>query len=232
MRTFFLFWLLTWLTGNPLLAGLIILLIFGGSYLLYSRRLYRLRRLWRERGLARQLQRLLAINPENAKAHSDLGGLLARRGRFADALPHLEKAIGRSDDIPDTNFFLGWTCLELGDVDRGRRYIQRSLDLNPRFGYGEPHLRLGDYFLRREDYKEAIPQYEASREVHSSGLEGVYKLAECHLAIGEREKALTILREGLEAYRALPWYRKQEERGWARKARSALRRARRTDHRS
>ena len=37
MRTFLLFWLLTWVTGNPILAVAIILLLFGGSYLLYSR---------------------------------------------------------------------------------------------------------------------------------------------------------------------------------------------------
>jgi hypothetical protein len=53
MRTFFLFVLLSWVTGNPILAGAIILLILGGSSLLYSRRLYRLRQAWLDLGRIR-----------------------------------------------------------------------------------------------------------------------------------------------------------------------------------
>ncbi len=225
MRTFFLFALLTWLLDSPILAGLVLLAIFGGGYLLYSRRLFRWRQRWKDRGEVRQLRATLAVNPEDAKAHSDLGGLLARRGRFAEALPHLEKAIARCDDIPDTNFNLGWALLKEGNLEKGRRYIAAALAINPRFGYGEPHLRLGDYFFERKEYKEAIPHYEASREVHGSGMEAATKLGECYLAIGEPEKAVAVLREAVAVYRTLPWFRKQEERAWARKAKAALRRA-------
>ncbi len=225
MRTFLLFWLLTWVTGNPILAGVIILLLFGGSYLLYSRRLYRFRQVWRDVARIRELRAELAINPENAKARSDLGEMLARKGRFAEALPHLEKAITRCDDQPDTNFYLGWTHLALGDMEQGRRYIMRALELNPRFGYGEPHLRLGDYFFARGEHKEAIPHYEAFRDIYTSGVEGLYKLGECYLATGQREKATDVLRGAVSAFQTAPWYRRQEERAWGRKAKRTLRRA-------
>jgi len=232
VRTFFLFALLTWLLGSPILAGFILLVIFGGGFLLYSRRLFRWRRRWRDGAAARQLQESLAINPEDAKAHSDLGGLLVRRGRIAEALPHLEKAIPRCDDIPDTNFYLGWGLLKEGDLETGRRYIEAALAINPRYGFGEPHLRLGDYFFEQMDYKRAIPHYEASREVHSSGMEAATKLGESYLAIGEKEKAASTLQDAVTIYRTLPWFRKQEERGWARKAKVMLRRARRATNNS
>jgi len=225
VRTFLLFWLLTWVTGNPILAGAIILLFFGGSYLLYSRRLYRFRQVWRDVGRLRELRAELAVNPENAKARSNLGKLLARKGRFDEALVHLEKAITRCDDQADTNFYLGWTHLALGDLERGRRHIVRALELNPRFGYGEPHLRLGDFFFARSEWKEAIPHYEAFRDIYSSGIEGLYKLGECYLLTGDRVKGVEALREAAAAYRGAPWYRRQEERAWGRKARRALRRA-------
>ena len=225
MRTFFLFVLLSWVTGNPILAGAIILLIIGGSYLLYSRRLYRLRQAWLDLGRIRKLRAELAVNPDDAKGRSDLGAILVRKGRFAEALVELEKAITRCDDLPDTNFYLGWTHLALGRVEQGRRYIVRTLELNPRFGYGEPHLRLGDFFFARGEYKEAIPHYEAFRAIHSSGVEGLYKLGECYLAIDEREKASEALREAVAAFRDSPWYKRQQEQGWGRKARRALRRA-------
>ncbi len=223
MRAVFLFALLSWITGNPITAAVIVLVIAGGSYLLYSRRLYRLREAWQDSARARRLQADLAINPDDAKARSDLGAILVRKGRFAEALGHLQKAITRCDDVPDTNFYLGWSHLALGDLERGRRYVSRALELNPRFGYGEPHLRLGDFFFARREYKEAIPHYEAFRGIYSSGFEGLYKLSECYLAVGEREKAIEVLREAVESYRTAPWYRRQEERRWGRKARRALR---------
>ena len=131
VRTVLLFWLLTWVTGNPILAGAIIMLIFGGSYLLYSRRLYRFRQAWREVSRIRELRAELAVNPENAKARSDLGEVLARKGRFREALAHLEKAITRCDDQPDTNFYLGWTHLALGDLEQGRRYNHAGAGAEP-----------------------------------------------------------------------------------------------------
>ena len=225
MRTFFLFVLLSWVTGNPILAGAIILLILGGSYFLYSRRLYRFRQIWRDGARIRRLQAELAINPEDAKARSDLGELLVRKSRFVEALGHLERAITRCDDLPDTNFYLGWTHLALGDQQQGQRHIMRALELNPRFGYGEPHLRLGDCFFARGEYKEATPHYEAFRAIHRSGVEGLYKLGECYLATGEREKAVEVLREAVAAFRVAPWYRRQEERRWGRKAGRTLRKA-------
>jgi tetratricopeptide (TPR) repeat protein len=226
MRTVFLFVLLSWITGNPLLVGAIILLIVGGGYVLYSRRLYRFRGAWRDSGLIRRLQAELAVNPDDAKARSDLGALLVRKGRFAEAVEQLEKAILRCDDVPDTNFYLGWAHLAQGDVERGRRYVERALELNPRFGYGEPHLRLGNFFFSRGEHKEATPHYEAFRAIHSSGMEGLYKLGECYLALGERERAAEVLREAVDAYRTAPWYRRQEEGAWGRKAMRALRKTR------
>lgn len=225
MRTFLLFWLLTWVTGNPILAAAIILLLFGGSYLLYSRRLYRVRQAWRDVARIRELQAELAVNPENAKARSDLGEILARKGRFDEALVHLEKAITRCDDQPDTNFYLGWTHLALGDLEHGHQSIMRALELNPRFGYGEPHLCLGDFFFVRAEYNQAIPHYEAFRAIYSSGVEGLYKLGECYLATGQREKGIEVLREAVGAFSSAPWYRRQEDRAWGRKARRALRKA-------
>jgi len=225
MKTFFLFVFLSWVTGNPILAGAIILVILGGSYFLYSRRLYRVRQTWGDGARIRTLQAGLAINPEDAKSRSDLGALLARKGRFVEALGHLERAITRCDDVPDTNFYLGWTQLALGDQQQGQRHIMRALELNPRFGYGEPHLRLGDLFFARGEHKEAIPHYEAFRAIHSSGVEGLVKLGECYLATGEREKGVEVLREAVAAFRTAPWYRRQEERRWGRKAMWALRKA-------
>jgi tetratricopeptide (TPR) repeat protein len=222
MRAVFLFALLSWITGNPIAAAVVVLAIIGGSYLLYSRRFYRLRDAWRENARIRKLEADLAINPDDAKARSDLGGILVRKGRFAEALGHLQKAITRCDDLPDTNFYLGWSHLAAGDLEQGRRYMTRALELNPRFGYGEPHLRLGDFFYQRGEYREAIPHYESFRGIFSSGLEGLCKLGECYLAVGDRKSGIEVLGEAAQAYRTAPWYRRQEEGGWGRKATRAL----------
>ena len=40
-----------------------------------------------------QYERALAINPNDANAHNDLGTTLANEKRIADALPHFERAV-------------------------------------------------------------------------------------------------------------------------------------------
>ncbi len=97
MSRFFLFALLTWITGNPLLAVLVIVLLSLPGWWAGSRWAFRLSRKVRSWGEAGHLRRALAINPHDAKARTDLGAILARQGRFREARAELEQAMPRAD---------------------------------------------------------------------------------------------------------------------------------------
>ena len=118
-----------------------------------------LRRLFRRSSISRDIQ-------EEIDAH------LAMR-------TDLNRAAGMPDDEA-----VGAARLRLGDEARGRPLVEEALARDPRLGYGEPHLRLGDYYLEHGQPAEALVHLERFAEVHASSVEGQYKLARVNVTVG------------------------------------------------
>jgi tetratricopeptide (TPR) repeat protein len=218
MGRFFLFALLTWITGSPVLAIVILIALAVPSWLAGSRWAFRFSRQVRAWGEAGRLRRALATNPHDAKARADLGALLARRGRYREARAELEQALPRVDDLPEPNYALGLCLLHEGEVEKGEALIQRALSISPKFGYGEPYLRLGDFSAARGEWDRAAASYRDAVRVHGSSVEGWAKLGEALVHLNREDEARTAFQEALTSYRTAPWYRRSEDRPWRRRA--------------
>src|SRR5574341_1709811 len=201
MGRFFLFARLTWITGNPLLALLVIIALSVPGWLAGSRYAWRLHRQMRSWGEAGRLRRELAVNPHNVKARADLGAILVRQGRFREARAELEQAMPRADDLPEANYALGLCLLHDGEVEKGRELVERALALNPKFGYGEPYLRLGDFRAARGEWDQAAERYRQATGIHSSSVEGWYKLGQSLDHLGRQDEARATLQEAVSSYR-------------------------------
>jgi len=223
MGRFFLFALLSWITGNPLLAVLVILALSLPGWWAGSRWAFRLSRKIRTWGEAGRLRRALTINPHDAKARSDLGAILTRQGHFREARPELEQALPRVDDLPEANYYLGLCLMNDGDVEQGRALVERALAINPKFGYGEPHIRMGDFHVARGEWEVAADRYRQATAIYGSSVEGWQKLGETLERLGRRAEARTALQEAIASYRTAPWYRRGEDRRWKRRAARLLR---------
>jgi tetratricopeptide (TPR) repeat protein len=224
MGRFFLFTLLTWITGNPLLAGLAIVALSLPGWWASSRWAFRLSRKVRAWGEAGRLRRTLAVNPHDAKARTDLAGILTRQGRFREARAELEPVLPRVDDLPEANYYLGLSLMNDGELERGRALVERALALSPKFGYGEPYLRLGDVRADRNEWEQAAERYRQATAIYGSSVEGWYKLGQALHALGRGEESRAALQEALASYRTAPWYRRSEDRPWKRRAARLLRR--------
>jgi len=214
VRNLFLFAVLTWMTGNPVLALVVVLLVSAVTYGYLTARLFRVpRAIQRWLGI-RELGRAVALNPHDATAQADLGRLLVEAGDPARALDHLEAAHTRAPEVAETTYYLGAARLRLGDEARGRPLIEEALARDPRLGYGEPHLRLGEYYLDHGQPAEAIVHLERFAEVHASSVEGQYKLARAYQVVGDAKRARDALDEAVRAYRGAPGFKRREERLW------------------
>ncbi len=223
MSRFFLFALLTWITGNPILAILVLIALSLPGWWAGSRWAWRVHRSLRAWGEAGRLRRLLRVNPHDASARTQLGVSLVAQGRFHEARPELEQAMPRVDDLPEANYALGLCLLHDGEAERGRALVERALALNPKFNYGEPYLRLGDFRATRGEWEQAATRYRQATDIHSSTVEGWYKLGDALERLGRREEAQTALAEAVTSYRTAPWYRRAEDRPWKRRASRLLR---------
>jgi tetratricopeptide (TPR) repeat protein len=223
MSRFLLFALLAWITGNPLLAVLVLIALSLPGWWASSRWAFRLSRKLRVWGEAGRLRRALAINPHDAKARVDLGAILVRQGRFRQARAELEQVLPRVDDLPEANYSLGLCLMNNGEVERGRALVERALAINPKFGYGEPYLRLGDFRASKKEWDLAEERYRQATDIHGSSVEGWYKLGQALHELGRREEAEGALQEALVSYRTAPWFRRADDRTWKRRAARLLR---------
>ena len=218
LRNIFLFSILTMLFGNPLIAILIIVAIylaFDVRYLGVTRRLFGL---IQDESTIRDLKQQVAINPSNASALKDLGRLCVRKKRYQTARHYLEQAIDRLEDSDEANYFLGRAYLKTGREDEGIARIHKALALNPRLLYGEPYLRLGEYYLEHDKRTKALNMLNHFKEIHSSSSEGFYQLGLLYLKLDDHEKAQEMFRKAYEVFKVSPWYKKKIDRPWAWKA--------------
>ncbi len=78
-----------------------------------------------------------------------LGELYFLNGRFEDALGLLEGAAGIGSQDPDTMFYLGRTCLELGKIDQAADAFETLVQTHPR--YDRAFYFLGESYGRKGD---------------------------------------------------------------------------------
>lgn len=210
-----LLWLITSvIVGNPILALVIVLAVFYLGGVQFTGRAWNPLAPLRARREIERLRSDLEANPENAAAHNDLGRLLALRGKFGQALPHLEKARARSPDSAETGFFLGYTLLATGKETEGRPLIEEALAAKPRMRYGEPYRLIGDVYLRAGRFAEALPWYETFTRLSTDSVEGFYKLGRCHAGTGREDDGRRAMRDALAAYRQAPRFIRRSQRLW------------------
>src|SRR5262252_6358449 len=120
MRSLLLFSLVTWITGNPILALVVVLIVSAAGYGYISARIFHIPRAINRWLGIRELAQTVCTNPHDANARADLGRLLVEAGRPARALPHLEAAHARAPEVAEITYYLGAARLRLGDETGGR----------------------------------------------------------------------------------------------------------------
>jgi tetratricopeptide (TPR) repeat protein len=62
----------------------------------------------------------------------NLGQINYRLGKLPQAIADFDRALGYDPRLPEANFLIGSTYLEMGDLPKARVHLQRELALNPR----------------------------------------------------------------------------------------------------
>ncbi|CAH0121532.1 hypothetical protein PAE9249_04063 [Paenibacillus sp. CECT 9249] len=214
LSKFFIFSILLYITRNPLLAILLLLVIL---YFLDRRYVGLSPSLMKPFKLANRISKLrteLRNNPHHASSKFELARCLIERKNYREALEWMKQLEGPMEDSADLHAEMGLCYLKLGDLEQGERYMEKALTLNPRVRYGEPYLRLGEAYAPA-DPEKAIRMLESFRQMQSSSCEAYYRLGLLYAGMGRQEEAKAAFRETLEIYRSLPKYNKRKERRWA-----------------
>ncbi|RMD86271.1 MAG: hypothetical protein D6815_00175 [Candidatus Dadabacteria bacterium] len=224
MRTFFLFYLLSVLLRNPLLALVLVALVLYFGEARARGRYFNPSRLWERRSAISELRRTVAINEHDAAAHNDLGRLLLEAGKVEQARPHLEKAIARMPESAETNFYYGLCLLRCGEEEKGLAHIERALEISPRLRYGDPQLEVARYFAQRGRHEETRQWARRAVAINTSNVEAWVLLGEAAAAAGDFDEARRAFLAAREAFAGLPSYLRFPARRWLARAKRGQRR--------
>ena len=126
----------------------------------------------------REFQEALKLKPDFSEARTNLGALYISRGRFAEAVPLLEKSAAdtlyKDRVIAQTD--LGWALYKSGAAERGIRELKNALALAPKFCIG--WRQLGSIYAEQN-------QLEDARAAFAHYTESCPEVADAHLQSGK-----------------------------------------------
>lgn len=214
MSKFILFGLLAWLTGSPLMALVVLVVV----YYVIDRRFIGLfpsiTAPFKRSSRLRELKRHLRTHIHDTAAKLETARLLIQKKRYAEAERYLRQALPIMEDSAEVWYELGLCRLKQGDLTEGEDRIRQALALNPRVAYGEPYLRLAEAVAGNEPEKAAACLREF-RELNSSSCEAYYRLGQIYARLGKQAEAKEAYRETVDVYRSLPKYKRRSERRFA-----------------
>lgn len=208
------FFLLSWLTGNPILAILVVLFIIYILDRSFVGIFPSLRKPFKRLSQISKLRQQVAMSPHDVSSRRELARLLMERKKYQEAYDiflGVEQALANSADYWSDR---GISALKLGLITEGRRDISQALAMNERVKYGEPYLQLA-LTLAPSEPELALKYAAKYSEINSSSIEAYYLLGKLYKDMGHNEKAKQAWTEGAGIYRALPKYQKRKERKWA-----------------
>jgi predicted Zn-dependent protease len=205
------FLLLSLLTGNPLLA-LLLVVAFAWATDRFTFRLLpspgRALGRWRRLGA---LRRTLAVNPHDRRSRLELADLLLERSpREAAAVlrPNLEAG----DDDVHTAWVYGAALARSGDWDEAERILAHARAADPEFRLGEVDLELGRMRLRRGDLQGARQALERLVGARPGTVEGRLLLARALDRLGDQAAAERARVDGWREYASLPGFQRRLQR--------------------
>jgi len=135
----------------------------------------------------------VAVRPDSATAHYNLGVVFSQRGAIDAAERHYKKSLELNPVAPDAHNNLGLLLVRRGEVDEGVRHYEEALRLNPR--HKKAYLNLANVALLQEDLIRALDIYQQVLRIDPADADVHYNLGMIYAKQGDRESSARHYRE-------------------------------------
>jgi protein O-GlcNAc transferase len=141
------------------------------------------------------IERAVALKPELAEAHNDLGVVLGAQGRFTEAVACFERAIVLDPNYAEAHNNLGSALGSLRRFTQATACFERALAINPSFAMA--HLYLGNALRAQRKLDEAVAHYERAVAIDPKFAIAHYNLATTVKEVGRIDAAVDHYRHAL-----------------------------------
>ena len=153
--------------------------------------------------LAREhLERAVALAPDFADAHFNLGGVALAEGDTASAIAAYRRAIERRPDYPQAHNNLGGLLAATGALDEAIVHYRLAVRFDA--GHSGAHYNLANVLLGRGETAEAIRHYRLALETAPHDAEVLNNLARTLVGAGEEVEAAALYNRAIAAGPTLP----------------------------
>ena len=159
---------------------------------------------WDWVGAEREARRAITLNPNSAWAHYAYAHLLSNLGRHQEAIAEGARARELDPVSLITNAGEGAALFFAGRNDEARERLQKTVELDPNFWIA--HLFLGQVYLQKGKYPEALAEFSKAREFSRGNSETISMTGYVWARAGDAVKARGVLDElkSLSAQRYIP----------------------------
>ena len=140
---------------------------------------------------------VLSIPPESSIAHNDLGNLLFKEKKFAEAIAHYRRAVEINRTYPMAHFNMGNALSHLGKIEEATEQYRRAIQLTPNFSTAQYNFGRALAALGR--HEEAMEHFRNAVELNPDFAEAHNNLGLLLAASGKREEAIEHYRRALQA---------------------------------
>ena len=134
--------------------------------------------------------------PDSGPAYNNLGDILAKEGRFDEAMAHFRRALTLIPNSSKPHYNLGYLLEIEGRPHEAEKEYLRALDLAP--NYTLPCDRMGIMLTKRGKYSDAIAFFRKSLILNADNLETYYDLAKAYAATGRSKQAEELRRRAAQ----------------------------------
>lgn len=160
-------------------------------------------------------QRALAINPNIAEAHYNLGIIFWKQGRPGEAISSFRSAIAADPNDAYSYYNLANMLQGQGRMDEAIASYQRAIAINP--NYAEAHNNLGNLLQEQGRLDEAISSYRSAIAADPNDAYSHYNLGNVLQEHGRADEAMASYRSAIainpgymEAYNSLGYMLQQQ----------------------
>ena len=133
--------------------------------------------------------------PNNARAHSNLGAILAENGQASEAMPHYERALLLQPDYVDAHYNMGIALTKLDRVPEAIAQYEEALRLSP--DYSKAHNNLGVLLEKVGRMPEAVAQYKEALRLQPDYPQAHFNLGKCLVKMGRPREAIDEFEQAL-----------------------------------
>ena len=136
-------------------------------------------------GAIARYRQAVQLNPANAVAHSNLGGLLVTQGQVGEGVAHLEEALRLDPENPSAHYNLGMLQFRQGDAKGAIEHLSATVRRSECTGQGT-----GRAALSRGDLEKA--RHLETALADQSGRAAAFALGKAFDAQGDVEQAIAL----------------------------------------